>query len=96
MPLVPEQADLLLPVTLHHPPFLDTTGHLVRKLEQPRVATEEADGSADASRGVEGSTGPGGGFPSCLLRPAVFLPLRRRGASPGGGSGGGHHMAGPM
>ena len=96
MPLAPEQADLLLPVTLHHPPFLDTTGHLVRKLEQPRVATEEADGSADASRGVEGSTAPGGGSPSCLLRPAVFLPLRRRGASPGGGSGGGHHMAGPM
>ena len=49
MPLAPEQADLLLLVTLHHPPFLDTTGHLVRKLEQPRVATEEADGSADAS-----------------------------------------------
>ena len=96
MRLAPEQTDLLLPVTLHHPPFLDTTVHLVRILKQPRVATEEANGSAEASRGVEGSTAPGDGSPSGLLRPAVLLPLRRRGASPGGGSGGGHHTAGPM
>ena len=96
MPLAPEQTELLLPVTLHHPPFLDTTVHLVRKLKQPRVASEEVDGTAYAGRGVEGSTAPGDGSPSGLLRPAVLPPLRRHGPSPGGGSGGGHHMAGPM